>query len=321
MGQRNWVAGLLKSRFIIHGHAGLKPTRRSLTAAFMLMGVATAVQAGEILYVSNQGAQRGTGTIDKYNGENGEFIANLVSGLHSSGSLAINPEGNVWLARKPDPATASLYDASTGERLLDVSGLPAVQIGSGAMATHPDSGNLYIEGMRIVDRVNQLVVIDGRSGTYLETFTQGDLKGTASCSLAFNADGSRLYVSDADVVKCYDVPAKKMLGSIAPAQRNPSRFSPVSVAVGPDGGIFVGDKHNRKIWRFDPDGLPRGDVAAGVNPDAMQFGPNGHLFVADSVSSQVMEYDVATGEKVSDFARGGHLKLPDGLVFKSAVTV
>jgi hypothetical protein len=64
MGQCNWVAGLLKSRFIIPGHAGLKPTRRSLTAAFMLMGVATAVQADEILYVSNQGEQRGTGTID-----------------------------------------------------------------------------------------------------------------------------------------------------------------------------------------------------------------------------------------------------------------
>jgi sugar lactone lactonase YvrE len=189
------------------------------------------------------------------------------------------------------------------------------------MAINPDSGNLYIEGMRIADRVTQLVVIDSRSGAYLETFAQGDLKGTVPCSLAFNADGSRLYVSDADVVKCYDVPAKKMLGSIAPVQRNPSPFSPVSVAVGPDGGIFVGDKHNRKIWRFDPDGLPRGEVAAGVNPNAMQFGPNGHLFVADSASSQVVEYDVATGEKISDFVRGGQLKWPDGLVFKPAVTV
>jgi VCBS repeat-containing protein len=98
--------------------------------------------------------------------------------------------------------------------------------------------------------------------------------------------------------------------------------SPVDVAIGPDGGIYVTGFGSDTIARFAPDGLSGFDfVTSGDGglsaPSRLAFGSDGNLYVTSLNTDQVLRYSGSTGAFIDVFADsiGNSLDEPDGIVF------
>jgi predicted membrane-bound mannosyltransferase/DNA-binding beta-propeller fold protein YncE len=85
----------------------------------------------------------------------------------------------------------------------------------------------------------------------------------------------------------------------------PGQFdAPRSVAVGPDGSVYVADSRNNRIQKFDANGQlllswgTLGDVAAGTGapgtfkePWGVAVGPDGSVYVADTWNHRIQKFD------------------------------
>lgn len=82
--------------------------------------------------------------------------------------------------------------------------------------------------------------------------------------------------------------------------------APTDIEFGSDGALYVLDRNNAGVWRFDGSTGAFVDVfvtagSGGLSgPRAMTWGPNGNLFVA-SADNRVLEFDSADGSYISDF--------------------
>jgi sugar lactone lactonase YvrE len=105
-----------------------------------------------------------------------------------------------------------------------------------------------------------------------------------------------------------------------------SLASPVDVAVGPDGNVYVTCAGSDAVHRFTPTGSPLGFFVTGgsgglTNPQGLAFGPNGNLFVASGIVQdfEILQYNGTTGAFVNVFVdsggNGGGAMTPYGLTF------
>lgn len=97
---------------------------------------------------------------------------------------------------------------------------------------------------------------------------------------------------------------------------------PWGVAVGPDGGLYIGDARNHRVRRVAPDGVITtvagtgtpgfsGDAGPATSaqvyfPTGLAFGPGGELYVSDSVNNRVRK--VSRDGVITTFAGNGLLE-------------
>jgi outer membrane protein assembly factor BamB len=101
-----------------------------------------------------------------------------------------------------------------------------------------------------------------------------------------------------------------------------------TLAIGPDGNLYVGDFNSSQIFKFSPTGTLLGVFVSagsgGLNgPSGMTFGPDGNLYVNSYFTNQVLKYNGSTGAFIATFvsAGSGGLTSPTGLVFRVAGTI
>ena len=141
--------------------------------------------------------------------------------------------------------------------------------------------------------------------------------------IAFSQNGQRLLIVSSlenDVVE-HDAVSGALLRTFGAV----CGFSPVDVAYGPDGRIYVACMGDDGISRIDPvTGQSLGAfVLAGsgglFSPRSLAFGPDGHLYVS-SATGDILEYDGATGAFLGVFVdasgNGGGPVDPYGLAFR-----
>ncbi len=89
--------------------------------------------------------------------------------------------------------------------------------------------------------------------------------------------------------------------------------SPIGLAFGPDGNLYVGNFHDASVHRFDGStgetlGTFVASHAGGLDyVNSLTFGPDGNLYVTGTWDGKVLRYDGETGEFIDIFASGrGH---------------
>jgi WD40 repeat protein len=98
--------------------------------------------------------------------------------------------------------------------------------------------------------------------------------------------------------------------------------TPVGVAFGPDGNLYV-NSHGNKVLRYNGTtgavkALFVGQGSGGLaGADEMVFGPDGHLYVSSGGTGSVLRYDGSTGAFLGAFVTSGSggLNAPRGLAF------
>lgn len=117
-----------------------------------------------------------------------------------------------------------------------------------------------------------------------------------------------LYVADpgARAVRIFDGPRRKDI-AVTRLGDELVLMSPVAVAPGPDGSVFVADSGLRKVFAIDRDGRLLREVVSGAlaRPAALAFdAAHGRLYVADSMAHRVYVYS-ADGRLLGDFGGAG----------------
>jgi DNA-binding beta-propeller fold protein YncE len=117
-----------------------------------------------------------------------------------------------------------------------------------------------------------------------------------------------LYIADpgARAVRVFDGPRRKDI-AVTRLGEDLVLASPVAVAPGPDGSVFVADSGLRKVFAVDRDGkFVRVVVHDGlVRPAALAFdAARGRLYVADSMAHRVFVYST-DGTPLGDFGGNG----------------
>ncbi len=141
--------------------------------------------------------------------------------------------------------------------------------------------------------------------------------------VAVDPTNGDVYVGDRAAGKVYVYDGTgKYLSTFAPKGKGVERISPLGLAVGPDGTVYVADVLSAKpvdhrILVFAHDGTLRSVLGKGeLNyPNAIVVGPNGGIYVSDSNNGRVVAIDRA-GKVSTLVARGvgdGDLGLPRGL--------
>jgi DNA-binding beta-propeller fold protein YncE len=118
-----------------------------------------------------------------------------------------------------------------------------------------------------------------------------------------------LYIADpgARALRIFDGPRRKDI-TVSRLSVALVLASPVAVAPGPDGSVFVADSGLRKVFAVDRDGkFVREVVSEGlIRPAALAFdAARNRLYVADSMAHRVFVYS-ADGAPLGDFGGNGH---------------
>lgn len=278
-----------------------------------------------------------TGTITTIAGGVGEGFSGdggpaTAAQLHAPQGLAVDPEGNLYIAdtynhriRKVDPAGTITTIAGNGSQRSAGDGGPAIQ----AEFRYPvdvaldDTGNLYVaeaEGARIrrIDR-------GGRISTVAGTGDQGDsgdggpaiqAQFTFALSIAVDASGN-LYIADNTGSRVRRVDTAGTISTVAgngeegldgdggPATA--AKVTPVAIAVAGAGGFFItSGSRDRKV---DAAGVittvagtgdrgPSGDGGPAVNAqltevDAVAVGADGSVYLGDDFNHRIRRIDPA----------------------------
>ena len=94
---------------------------------------------------------------------------------------------------------------------------------------------------------------------------------------------------------------------------------PISVAVGPDGDVYVTDNALSRVVRYDGrTSVYKGVFASGgglLSPWHLVFGPDGDLYVANSLDGHILRFDGTTGASKGTFASSGTVQTAFGVAF------
>lgn len=143
--------------------------------------------------------------------------------------------------------------------------------------------------------------------------------------LAYNADGTRLYVADGASKKCLILDQDWSLsGQFGTPGKDPGEFESPSAVVVLGDRVLVADASNSTLQVFTPLGVYLSTAATqGATdglldaPSALLLGQGGKVFLSDTNNNRVQLFKAADAsfDKVLDYAPadGGPLLAPDGL--------
>ncbi len=190
-----------------------------------------------------------------------------------------------------------------------------------ALALDPAGGRLIVADTAL--RELHAFALDGRHTRTLHSYPDGNRADPRG--LGFNADGSRLYVTDGTLKQCLILDADwKLSGQFGTPGKNAGEFeSPAAVLVTAD-RVLVADATNSTLQAFTPLGVYLRTAATGGSadgqfdaPSALLLGQGARIYAADANNNRVQIFkggDLAF-EKLLDYppADGGPLLAPDGL--------
>lgn len=172
---------------------------------------------------------------------------------------------------------------------------------------------------------HQLHVYDlaGKHQSQLEQYPGG--RAMDPRGLAYNADGSGLYVVDGTTQDCrvFD-PDWKLTGRFGTPGKDPGEFEAPSAVVVVGDTVLVADSSNSTLQVFTPLGVYLSTAATqGATdglldaPSALLLGKGGKVYISDANNNRVQSFKAAdvSFDKVLDYtpADGGPLVAPNGL--------
>jgi DNA-binding beta-propeller fold protein YncE len=127
--------------------------------------------------------------------------------------------------------------------------------------------------------------------------------------VAWGPGAQRLYVSDArtDSVFIYDA-------QLEPIGEIKELGTPLGIAVGPTGDLYVGNNRFDNVEVYSPDGTHLATLGVGAirMPNDLAFDANGVLYVADSKMNRIWVFDPATEQLLREIG-AGTLRFPSAL--------
>lgn len=188
--------------------------------------------------------------------------------------------------------------------------------------------NLYV-----ADSGSKQVVVYNATGHFLKRIGSSEDLVRPS-DVAVSADGSRIYVVDSGgldsnlhKVVIYDAAGEK-LGAIGRRGSGEGEFNlPVSIAMGPDGNIYVLDAGNFRIQVFDAEGQfirAWGQIGRGLGnfarPRGLAIDPDGNVYVTDA-SYRNFQLFTPDGRLLMYIGGGGLSDKPGQYVLPAGIAV
>lgn len=175
----------------------------------------------------------------------------------------------------------------------------------GRVAQSP-SGEIWV-----TDRMLRGIFVFDKDGVFKQRFVpKSDVAETwAPISVTFGPDG-KVYVCDVGLTRGHRVLVFEQDGTevlrfgktvqVNRMQESPGSFYfPNSIAIGPDGEIFVSDGNNRRVQVFDANGRFLRLIASSGTPRGMVIDSEKRLIVVDPLAHTIDAYDLQGNRLVS----------------------
>jgi sugar lactone lactonase YvrE len=264
-----------------------------------------AIDATGNLYVADTGNKR----IQKFN-SNGEYLAKIGSGGTGDGQFSepvgidIGPGGKIWVADRSLNRVTQFNEAGGFVQKFGSTGSGDGQF-NGADGIEVDSrGNVFV-----VDQSNGRIEQFSQSGKYLTKFgkkgagstDQFDFTNGVPIGIAVDSKGG-LWVADYwnIWIKKWSVPNYRpsWYGAFGTVGIGDGQMkTPADTAIAPNGDVFVLDKGNARILRFDREGKYLSKFGAGGTADGQLKSPtsiaidgSNNLWVADAGNYRIQEF-------------------------------
>ncbi len=191
------------------------------------------------------------------------------------------------------------YDALTGESRGVFAAGPELANPNG-IAYGPD-GHLYVG----LGDGNAVLRYDGRSGAFIDSFTEPGAGGLSSVrDIVWGPDGD-LYVASAanDSVLRFDGDSGAFVGVAA---QSGDMDGPVGLAFSPAGELYIGAALSNRVFVFSDGEFQRAFDAGTTHRNAtgLAFNDAGELLAAQSVTNEILAFDGEAGSFDRVFAAG-----------------
>ena len=232
-----------------------------------------------------------------YTGELVRTIADASSGLDAPDGLAVDDEGDLYVASA---------DTNSVLKVSLVSGEPLMQFSGGALAT--PSGLLLGEVTLLVSSAgnNSVKEYNLETGLWMRNFVaagSGGLNGPAGLLRA--PDGNVLVASrQGNQVLEYEAQSGAFVRVLA---QGAELAAPTGLLFDSSGNLLVANSGGDNVLKYRPDGAYLGEfVSAGSGglsvPVGLCWSPGGSLLVAGHDNNRVLEYDGTDGSLIGAFA-------------------
>ena len=257
---------------------------RLLIAAVGLSLVANSAFA--VLLVTSRGGDE----VRAFNEVTGADLG-IFASLTAPDGIEIGPDGNVYVTEQATPDHRILrFDAQTGALL------PGTGVGNLAWPEDPgfgSDGNLYVPSFQN----QQITRFSGATLANLGVFSNLDFPRNAD--LEFGPDGHiyiTTYAPENSVGRIHGTTGN-YLGAFTTGG---SLSAPDGLTFGPDGDLYVSNRGNNRVDRFNgTTGVFLSTFANVTNPHGLEFGPDGNLYVI--AGAEVVRLDGTTGALLGSF--------------------